>query len=126
MSDNLLKKPLSIALGAAFVGSITGASVADAAENPFGMKELSSGYMIADAAEGKYGGKMKGESRCAGMMKKMDADGDGRITREEFMAGHEAIFNAKDKNGDGVIDADEIKAMREGKCGEAKCGSNKK
>jgi Ca2+-binding EF-hand superfamily protein len=57
----------------------------------------------------------------------MDADGDGNITKDEFMTFHEKMFSRKDKNGDGVIDASEMKTMmKEGMCGEAKCGANKK
>ena len=50
MSNNSMK-PLAIALGATFVTSLAGTSVVNAAENPFSMTELSSGYMVA--AEGK-------------------------------------------------------------------------
>ena len=35
----------------------------------------------------------------------MDKDGDGKLSKEEFMAGHKAV---------------------EGKCGEGKCGADKK
>lgn len=37
----------------------------------------------------------------------VDADADGRITREEFDVGLAAAFKAMDKNGDGVVTADE-------------------
>ncbi len=44
-----------------------------------------------------------------------DADGDGKITREEFRAAQEkrsdAMFKRMDTNGDGVIDQAERKAM---------------
>ncbi len=86
------------------------------------MSELSSGYMVAEMAEGKCGARMKsqegkcgasktsaeegkcGEGKCG--MKMMDADGDGNVTREEFMQGHDAMFGKMDANGDGVIDAE--------------------
>ena len=72
MSNKIVTKPLAIALGAAFATSLTGASIANAGENPFGMTELSSGYMVADSHEGKCGEgkKMKegkcGEGKCGG------------------------------------------------------------
>ena len=59
MSDKLSMKPLAIAAGAVFVTSLASATVANAAENPFAMSELSSGYMVAEAAEGKCG-----EGKC--------------------------------------------------------------
>lgn len=49
---------------------------------------------------------------------KLDADGDGYVSRAEFDQQHMARFNALDANGNGVIDADERPArrgMRDGK-----------
>ena len=46
-------------------------------------------------------------SRGGRMLTRMDADGDGRVTREEFTIGLDAQFKALDKNGDGVVTADE-------------------
>jgi len=128
MSSKRNMKPLALAVGTALCGSIIALSSVQAETNPFGMADLSSGYMVAGmkegkCGEGKCGGSMKGkEGKCG--MKMMDADGDGKITKEEFMSGHEKMFSMKDKNGDGVIDASERKMMM-GKCGEGKCGGMK-
>ena len=121
MSETRNLKPVTAVLGA--VISTTLATPVDSAdENPFTMQPLSSGYMLA------AGGK-RGEGQCG--MRRMDADGDGKVTREEFMQGHAAMFDSMDSNGDGVIDADEKGAHHgkkhcrmhgEGKCGEGKCG----
>ena len=126
MSQKSTLKPLAAAMGAAFVTSLATAPVANAAENPFAMSELSSGYMVASShmegkcGEGKCGGaKATKEGKCG--MKMMDADGDGKVTKDEFDAAHEAMFSKKDKNADGVLDASEM----EGKCGEGKCGGAK-
>jgi uncharacterized low-complexity protein len=101
MSQTSTKKPLAIALGAAFVTSLAGAPVANAAENPFAMSELSSGYMVAEMAEGKCG-----EGKCGGEKTKAEGKcGEGKCG---------------DKAGA------EGKAMGEGKCGEGKCGGEKK
>ncbi len=54
-------------------------------------------------------------------MSMLDANSDGKVTKEEFMSGHEKMFAGKDKNADGVLDAKEM----EGKCGEGKCGGSK-
>ena len=100
MSDKSIKKPLAIAVGAAFVTTLASASVANAAENPFAMSELSGGYMVAEAAEGKCGAGMKTaeEGKCGGEKK----------TAEEGKCGGEK------------------KTAEEGKCGEGKCGGEKK
>ena len=66
MSNKTVKNSLAVALGAAFVTSLAGTSVANAAENPFGMTELSSGYMVAESKEGKCG-----EGKCGGEKKEM-------------------------------------------------------
>jgi uncharacterized low-complexity protein len=151
MSQKTTLKPLAIAVSAALATSLAATTPANAAENPFAMSELSGGYMVAEMAEGKCGAGMKTEKegKCGGAMatgktgavkegkcgegkcgmKMMDADGDGNITKEEFMQGHDAMFGKMDANGDGVIDADEqstgMKMMKEGKCGEGKCGASK-
>mgnify|MGYP003574110674 FL=1 len=151
MSQKTTMKPLAIAVGAALATSLAATTPANAAENPFAMSELSSGYQVAAMAEGKCGEGKCGEGKCGaammdagktsaakegkcgeGMcgMKMMDADGDGAVTKEEFMQGHDAMFDKMDANGNGVIDADENascmkKMMKEGKCGEGKCGASK-
>ena len=95
MSKNTVMKPLSVALGAAFVASLAGTSIANAAENPFSMTELSSGYMVAGSHEGKCG-----EGKCGGEKKHKEGKcGEGKCGGE--------------------------KKMKEGKCGEGKCGGAK-
>ena len=77
-------KAVALAVTSAFVLSI-GAVTVNAAENPFAIKSLSSGYQVADAKEMKDG--KCGEGKCGAEMKKTDA-----------------------------------KEMKDGKCGEGKCG----
>ncbi len=124
MSGKTDLKPVAVVLGTVIATALANTPVVNADENPFSMQPLSSGYMVL--AEGKGG-----EGKCG--MKHMDADSDDKVTREEFMQSHEAMFDRIDKNGDGVIDADEHKAhrqkmqshMQEGKSGEGKCGGSK-
>ncbi len=81
MSNNSFRKPLVVALGAAFVGSMAGATLANAADNPFAMSALSGGYRVADAAEGKCGGNMRSgrqvrrQHEDAGRQMRHDDDG---------------------------------------------------
>ncbi len=56
-----------------------------------------------DIATGGY----SRELRSMKMMGVMDADGDHKVTREEFLAFHQAVFAHKDTNGDKEISATE-------------------
>ena len=112
MSKTTVMKPLSIALGAAFVASLAGTSVANAADNPFSMTELSSGYMVADSKEGKCG-----EGKCGGEKKAEEGKcGEGKCGGEKKAE--------EGKCGEGKCGGE--KKAKEGKCGEGKCGGEKK
>jgi uncharacterized low-complexity protein len=137
MSKKTAISSLSVAVSTVLTVSLANIAITNAAENPFSMKPLSGGYMMlaeGKCGEGKCGagkGGEGGEGKCG--MGRMDADGDGKVTREEFMQGHEAMFDKIDQNGDGVIDEAERAAhmekmkgfMKDGKCGEGKCGGKK-
>ena len=94
------KTALSLAIGSAFAVSLAASPIANAAENPFGMSTLKSGYMLADASDMKDA-KAK-DAKCGGNMK------------------HDA---AAGKMKDGKCG--NTAKMKEGKCGEGKCGSKK-
>jgi Ca2+-binding EF-hand superfamily protein len=51
-------------------------------------------------------------AREAAMIKKLDKDGDGKISKAEWLAGGRkaAVFDTLDANGDGYVDAAELKA----------------
>jgi uncharacterized low-complexity protein len=88
-------KPVSAILGTAFAVSLAASPIAGAAENPFGMTELSSGYMVAEA-EGKCGEGMdkSHEGKCGeGMEKKAEGKcgegkcGEGKADKAEGKCG---------------------------------------
>jgi len=115
MSEKITKKPIAIALGAAFVTSLASAPIANAAENPFAMSELAGGYMVAGShMEG--GDKGKAEGKC----------GEGKCGGEKTEAAAEGADKAKaeGKCGEGKCGGEKKEA--EGKCGEGKCGGDKK
>jgi uncharacterized low-complexity protein len=97
MSEKSTKKPLAIAIGTAFVTTLASASIANAAQNPFAMSELSGGYMVADSHAG--------EGKCGGMK---SAGGEQKSAEE------------------GKCGGEKKKTAEEGKCGEGKCGGQKK
>ena len=145
MTDKKHIKPLGIAAGTVIATALATVPPVNATENPFSMQSLSSGYMVA--MEGKCGEGKCGEGKCGGKkaddgasakgkqckMNKMDADGDGKVSREEFMKKYDAKFDRIDADGDGMINDAEYEAYRaekygkrrEGKCGEGKCGGKK-
>lgn len=57
------KTTLTLATGAAFAATVALAPLAYAADNPFGMAKLDSGYQLAAADDKKKDGKC-GEGKC--------------------------------------------------------------
>lgn len=66
------------------------------------------------------GNDQTGRSRMAQMMfSRLDADGDGAITKDELSAaGPAAAFDKADGNGDGVLEGDELTAFHEARKAE--------
>ena len=106
---------LGVAIGAAFIGSLSLSQLA-AASPAFQASDLATGYMLAAAGEGKCGegkcgaSKAKvtqaegkcGEGKCGdASFTRTDSDHDGKVSRDEFLA------VARDRAGDfDRIDAD--------------------
>jgi uncharacterized low-complexity protein len=102
---------LTIALGSALAA--VASLPAHAAGNPFAAKTLDAGYQVAQAdMKGDMKADMKAKEASCGADKKMD--------------------KAMDKKKDGSCGADKKADMKidskakDGKCGEAKCGADKK
>lgn len=107
MTKKRSMKPMAAAIGAAFVTSFATLPAGNAQENPFGVTQLSGGYMVAE--------KGMGEGKCGGMKNEAQQKSD----KEGACAG---MKKAKEgKNGEKVTGKG-----KEGKCGEGKCGGNKK
>ena len=108
------KTALSLALGSAFVVTLSAAPVANAAENPFGMSALQNGYLLAAAHSGAPAADAK-----------KDAKADMKATDKkmpEGKCGEGKCGGKKDAKAD--MKATD-KKMPEGKCGEGKCGGKK-
>ncbi len=106
-------KPITAAVGTAFVASL--AAAAASADNPFAADELEGGYdQLAQAdAEGKCGEGKCGEGKCG----ESKEDGEGKCG--EGKCG-ESKDEGEGKCGEGKCG--ESKDEGEGKCGEGKCG----
>jgi len=88
-------KPVAAVLGTTFAVALAASPIVNAANNPFSLTEISTGYMVADQAEGKCG-----EGKCG-----EDKDKDKKVSE-----GKSRVAKDGDKKSD------------EGKCGEGKCG----
>jgi uncharacterized low-complexity protein len=132
MSSKIMK-PLSLAVGVAFVGSLAISQAATASS--FSLSDMDSGYQQVGeghdhdkAKEGKCGEGKCGEGKCG--VEKLDVDKDGAVSEKEFAAsGHPgdkfAMLDA-DKNGSvSQAEFDAAHKGKEGKCGEGKCGEGK-
>ncbi len=103
------KTPVALAVGTAVASAFT-MTVANAETNPFGMSELSSGYMQMAESD------KAGEKSCgAGMGKKEGSCGEGKC-------GDKMMGETKVKEGKCAGNKKAAKA-EEGKCGEGKCGA---
>jgi uncharacterized low-complexity protein len=105
-------KTLALAVSSAFVASIAATSV-HAAENPFALKSLSSGYMVADADKMKDG--KCGTGKCSA--EKMKTMKDGKCGTGKCSA---------EKAKDAVCGAEaSCAAEKAGKAKEAACSASK-
>jgi len=108
-------KTLALAIGSAFVASISATSV-HAAENPFAVKSLSSGYMVADAEKMKDG--KCGTGKCSA--EKMKTMKDGKCG-----TGKCGAEKAKDAACGAEASCAAEKAEKAMKTKEGKCSANK-
>lgn len=87
------KSLIATAAGSAFVAGLAAAPLATAAENPFALSGLSSGYQVADSHKAKTKAP---EGKCGGAK-------EAEMKTKEGKCGNTA-------------------KMKDGKCGEGKCG----
>ena len=108
------KTLLSLAVGTAFAATAGLAPIAHAADNPFGMQTLRTGYQMAQADTTTEAPAEKAKDGSCGADKKHDGN------------------CGADKKKDGTCSAAKMKEgkcgnkKKDGKCGEGKCGANKK
>ncbi len=112
---NKTLKPVAATVGAAFVGTLMAVNVTTAAENPFGVTELNTGYtqLAGGHGEGKCGaGKCGGEKKSEGKCGAGKCGSSGDCDRDKVSEG---------KCGAGKCGGDK---NAEGKCGAGRCGGS--
>ena len=93
------------------------------------------GGMMGPGMMGDHPGMMSAHPGIMGMMARdyghhgsvmariifslMDADGDGKLTLQEWQAAHERIFKAMDTDHDGTVSLEEMEAFMHGTSGPA-------
>ena len=109
---NKTQKTISLAISGAFALSIAATSVS-AAENPFALKSLSSGYQVADHHDAKMKDGKCGTGKCGGS-KNMEKAHEGKCSAEKAAEGK----CSAEKAHEGNCSAE--------KAAEGKCGGDKK
>jgi len=71
------KKTVAMAIGSAFVAGATMAPLANAAENPFSLNSLQSGYMVAADTPVKAAEAKCGQGKCGAMKSEVAAPKSG-------------------------------------------------
>ena len=107
-------KPITLAIGTAFITGLAAIPAVQADTNPFSATALAGGYMVAEkATEGECGANKKArEAECG-------ANKAGQKVNEA-----ECGANKKATEGECGANKAQPKPVQEAKCGEAKCGNN--
>jgi len=110
---------LATGLGASPIVFAGGSEADSKASNPFVMQSLNERYVVAYADRvdpSKYGsGAKAAEGNCG--MSLADKNKDNKVTKEEFIKHHEAIFDKIDANKDGAVDPAEADSFAKSKAG---------
>jgi len=70
------------------------------------------GYIDKDDLSGRLAGRQKAQERLAALVTQLDKDGDGRVSRTEFVDGPTPLFDRADTDHNGELSKDEVAAAR--------------
>lgn len=93
-------------------GAVTADEYSKLQKDRFAERDLNKdGKLTADEVLVVRARTVSDEDRADRMIKRFDANADGKVTKTEFDAGQKASFAKRDKNSDGKISGDEAPRM---------------
>jgi Ca2+-binding EF-hand superfamily protein len=95
-------------------GVITREEFHAARERLFGRLDRNGdGFVDKEDLSGRLAGRAKAQERLAELVAQLDKDGDGRVSKGEFVDGPTPLFELADRDHDGVLSKEEIAAAKE-------------
>ena len=92
-------------------GKVTKQEYVDARAAQFSRMDRNGDGFI-DEADSRAGGNERGQRAAKALRGRIDSNGDGKISKEEFVNAPTMLFDKFDANKDGVLDATELEAAR--------------
>ena len=92
-------------------GKVTKQEYVDARAAQFSRLDRNGDGFIDDA-DSREGGNERGQRAAKALRGRIDSNGDGKISKEEFVNAPTMLFDKFDANKDGVLDATELEAAR--------------
>jgi len=95
-------------------GVITREEFHAARERLFGRLDRNGdGFVDKEDMSGRLAGRAKAQERLAELVTQLDKDGDGRVSKGEFVDGPTPLFELADTDHDGVLSKQEIAVAKE-------------
>ena len=71
------------------------------------------GFIDKDDMSGRLAGRQKAQERLATLVTQLDKDGDGRVSKSEFIDGSTPLFDRADTDHNEELNRDEVAAMKQ-------------